>query len=474
MSIKTRFAPSPSGYLHIGGARTALLNWALARKSGGKFLLRVEDTNEQTTTDQSIAGILEAMQWLGLSWDEGPLFQSKRRDLHLEHAARLVEQGRAYRCTCSAEQVEQMRQSARERGDKPMYDGTCRELGLGPDVGPHVIRFKMPQEGVTAFHDHVKGDIEYPNNELDDFIIVRSDGSPTYNFVVVIDDALMGVNFVLRGEDHLNNTPKQVQLYNALGFDLPQFAHMPLTLGKDGKKLSKRHGAVSIQYYRDEGYLPQAVVNFLARLGWASGDLETFTPEQFVEAFDVRGIGRSPGVFDVDKLTWLNGWHIRQLSDEQFAAVARPFCERRGFAIPSDEWFLELVKPLKERTTTLVQMTQLAEYFFAPPATFEPKAVRKNLAPESADVLEALAQTLESVEPFEDEPIEQALRELSERLGLKLGKVAQPCRVIISGRAATPPITTVLRLIGREQSIERIRSRIDNVRDGSLPLTEAE
>ena len=355
-----RFAPSPTGFLHIGGARTALFNWLLARNQGGKFILRIEDTDQVRSTKESIDAILDSMTWLGLDWDEGPIYQTDRLSIYREHVDRLLREGKAYPCYCTPEELEERRQLALKEKRKPKYDGHCRNL-RGPIPGrTPAIRFQAPQAGKTVLHDLIKGTIEFDNLEMDDLVILRSDGWPTYNFSAVIDDATMGITHVIRGDDHVNNTPRQILLYQALGYPLPQFAHVPMILGADKARLSKRHGATSVMAYKEMGYLPQALVNYLVRLGWSYGDQEVFTKEELIQKFSLENVGKSAAVFNAEKLLWLSGVYIRQEKAETLAELLLPFLQARGLIPRSSAWLIEVVKTLQERSKTLVEMADQA------------------------------------------------------------------------------------------------------------------
>ena len=360
--IITRFPPSPTGYLHVGGARTALFNWLYARHMKGKFVLRIEDTDAARSTQASVDAIFEALEWLGIDWDEGPFFQSQRYPIYQEHIDKLIETDGAYYCTCSPEQVESMRAKAKATGEKPKYDGTCRDKGL-PKTDNAVVRFKAPLTGTTLLEDVIKGNIAFQNNEIDDFIIARSDGSPTYNFVVVIDDITMQINTIIRGDDHVMNTPKQMLLYQALGAPLPVFGHVPMVLGKDRSRLSKRHGATSVTAYRDMGFLPEAVVNYLVRLGWSHGDQEFFTKDELIEKFSLKNIGRAAGIFDLEKLTALNADHIQATAPETLAELLVPFLKKIGIHVESSEFLVKVVKTLVQRSKTLEEMATAATFY---------------------------------------------------------------------------------------------------------------
>jgi glutamyl-tRNA synthetase len=376
--LRVRFAPSPTGYLHVGGARTALFNWLLARKLGGTFILRIEDTDVERSTKESLDAILEGMKWLGLEWDEGPFYQSDSFPLYKEYVLKMLDAGKAYKCYCTSEELEAKRNLAMQEGRKPKYDGTCRERVEQPDGRPFVVRFRAPQGGVTAFDDLIKGVITFPNEELDDLIIQRTDGTPTYNFCVVIDDATMRITTVIRGDDHVNNTPRQVQLYEALGFPVPKFAHVPMILGSDKARLSKRHGATSVIAYRDMGFLPEALMNYLVRLGWSHGDDEIFSREEMIEKFDISNVGRSAGVFSPDKLLWLNAHYIKTGDPERLAGLLVPFlAERSVDPAAGGPQLAAVVRTLQERARTMIEMADSALFYYKAPVSYDETALAK-------------------------------------------------------------------------------------------------
>ncbi len=457
--IITRFPPSPSGYLHVGGARTALFNWLYARHTGGKFVLRIEDTDTARSTKASVDAILEALEWMGLDWDEGPYFQSERLDVYKEYIQKLLDSGRAYYCTCSPEAVEEMRNKARESGGKPKYDGACREKGLGPSPGA-VVRFKAPLTGVTVLKDVVKGSIAFQNDELDDFVIKRSDGMPIYNLAVVVDDITMGINTVIRGDDHVMNTPKQILLYKALEIPLPTYGHVPMVLGKDKARLSKRHGAVSVTAYRDMGCLPDAFINYLVRLGWSFGDQEFFTREELIEKFTLENIGRAAGVFDLDKLKALNAYHIKASPPAGIVPRLAPFLKEHGHDIEAGPFMEGVIQSLSARSKTLEDMARDALFYFGESVEYEEKAARKFLKPGVLEPLRLLAENLEALEEFTESELENAFKQVMEATGLKLGKIAQPVRVSLTGRTASPGIFEIIEIIGKDRVVSRIKDAI--------------
>ena len=453
----TRFPPSPSGYLHLGGARTALFNWLYARHCGGRFVLRVEDTDVSRSTQASVDAIFEALEWLGIDWDEGPFYQSRRFDLYREYIGRLLASGNAYYCTCSAERLEAMREAAMKSGGKPKYDGTCREKGLGPTDGA-VVRFKAPLAGSTIVKDRIRGSIAFDNTELDDFIIQRSDGTPTYNLAVVVDDITMNINTIIRGDDHLNNTPKQIQLYEALGAPVPVFGHVPMVLGHDKTRLSKRHGAMSVTAYRDMGYHPDAMVNYLVRLGWSHGDQEFFTRKELIEKFNLEHIGRSAGVFNPEKLLALNAEHIRAATEADLAKRLLPFLSARGIETAPDDYLQAVVGTLKNRSKTFVEMADAADFYFAETIAYEEKAARKFLKPNVLEPLKEITEGLTRVESLDQETLEPLFQQVMDRHGLKLGKIAQPMRVALTGRTVSPGIFEMIAVLGKET----VRRRLDD------------
>jgi glutamyl-tRNA synthetase len=457
--IVTRFPPSPTGYLHVGGARTALFNWLYARHSGGKMVLRIEDTDTARSTQASVDAIFEALEWLGIDWDEGPYYQTQRFDLYKEMVAKLVASGDAYYCTCSAEEIEAMRERAKARGDKPRYDGTCRERGLPPSPNA-VVRFKAPLAGTTVVPDRVKGNIVFQNSELDDFIICRSDGTPTYNFVVVVDDISMGINTVIRGDDHVMNTPKQILLYKALGAALPTYAHVPMVLGSDRTRLSKRHGAMSVTAYRDMGYLPQAVLNYLVRLGWSHGDQEFFTVAELIEKFSLENIGKSAGIFDPDKLLALNGDHIQAAATADLVPHLLPFMAAEGYAAEAGPYIEAVIETLKPRSKTLVEMAKAARFYYTEPIVYEEKAAQKFLKAAALEPVALLTQKLKALTDFEEKALEAAFKAVMQETGLKLGKIAQPVRVALTGTTVSPGIFEIIAVLGREKVIARLEAAL--------------
>jgi len=461
--LRVRFAPSPTGYLHIGGARTALFNYLLARKEGGTFVLRIEDTDVERSTHESVDAILQAMTWLGLDYDEGPYYQSQRFDIYRQKVRQLLDSGQAYRCYCSAEELEAKRERAMQEGGKPRYDGTCRDCSDEPDGRPFVVRFKSPMEGRTSFVDRIKGEISFDNTELDDLIIQRSDGTPTYNFVVVIDDAEMAISLIIRGDDHINNTPRQIPIYRALGYPVPEFAHVPMILGADKKRLSKRHGATSVMAYREMGYLPEAMVNYLVRLGWSHGDEEIFSMDELIEKFSLDNVGRSAGVFNPDKLLWLNEHYIKTGDPQRLGALLAGFLAGEGVDVSAGPPLEAVVKSLQDRAKTLLEMRDGALFYYREPADYDPVAVEKFLTADKRDILEKLVGALAGLDDFGVDSIEAAFKQVLEQTGLKLGKVGPTVRVALTGGTVSPGIFDVIAVLGRERVIDRLEKAIDHL-----------
>jgi len=466
-TIITRFPPSPTGFLHVGGARTALFNWLYARHMKGHFILRIEDTDIERSTQASVDAILESLEWLGIDWDEGPYFQSKRFDVYIEYIQKLIDSGNAYYCTCSSEKLEEMRKVAMATGKKPKYDGTCREKRL-INSDNAVVRIKAPLIGTTVVHDVIKGDIVFQNTELDDFVLRRSDGTPTYNLAVVIDDITMGINTIIRGDDHVNNTPKQIMIYNAFGVSLPVFGHVPMVLGSDKTRLSKRHGAMSVTEYREMGYLPDAFINYIARIGWSYGDQEFFTREELIEKFSLENIGRSAGVFDKDKLLSLNADHIRLTSPGKISKHLAPFLNKLGFVVEEGFFIEGVIKTLNVRSKTLKEMAESAAFYFKETVSYDPDAACKFLISDSLNTLNMLVELLESLDNFDEKSLEDVFLKVMEQTGLKLGKIAQPVRVALTGKTVSPGVFEILNVLGKEKSIDRLRRAVSFIQDKSV------
>ncbi|MDO8926502.1 MAG: glutamate--tRNA ligase [Sideroxyarcus sp.] len=463
MTVRTRFAPSPTGYLHIGGARTALFSWAYARKHGGTFILRIEDTDVERSTPEAVQAILDGMNWLKLNYDEGPFYQMQRMPRYKEVIQQMLAAGQAYYCYTSPAELDAMREAQRARGEKPRYDGTWRpETGktLPPvptDIKP-VVRFKNPTEGVVSWKDMVKGQIEFSNTELDDLIIARSDGTPTYNFCVVVDDLDMGITQVIRGDDHVNNTPRQINILKALGATVPSYAHLSMILGDDGTKLSKRHGAVSVMQYDEDGYLPEAVINYLARLGWSHGDAEVFSVAQFCEWFDLDHITPSAAQFNTEKLNWLNNHYLKQTGNAELAAMVRPRLEKRGIKVGSAPDLSAIAGLYKERVATLNELADAAEVFYI---DMQPDAalLEAQLSAEAIPALRDFIEVLRTV-TWETSAISAAIKEVIAKHGLKMPKLAMPLRVMLTGQTQTPSVDALVTLFPREMVLERIEKNL--------------
>ncbi len=457
--VVTRFSPSPTGTLHIGGARTALFNWLFARHNGGKFILRIEDTDVLRSAEEYTQAILESMRWLGMDWDEGPYFQSKRLDIYRKYIDILLERGRAYYCDCSPEEVERKRKEAMDAGKKPKYDGKCRTRNLGPGPG-RVVRFRAPDAGTTVMRDVIKGTIEFDNSELDDLVIQRSDGMPTYNFAVVVDDLTMGITHVIRGDDHVNNTPRQILIYEALEATPPVFAHVPMILGQDKTRLSKRHGATSVLAYRDAGYLPEAMVNYLVRLGWSYGDQEIFTREELIEKFSLENIGRSASIFDPEKLLWLNSHYIKEYDPGKLAELLIPFLKERNYEIPDEEYLKRAIVTLQPRAKTLAEMADMINFYLVEKVDYDPKAAKKFLKPAMIPIFQDLIEKFKKLDDFTEGKLERIFRATSEQLGVKLGKIAQPVRVALTGRTASPGLFEIIDILGKDKTIARLEAAL--------------
>jgi len=456
--VRVRFAPSPTGHLHVGGARTALFNWLFARHHRGAFVLRIEDTDSSRSTDENIVAIVDALGWLGLDWDEGPptagYRQTERFAIYREHAQRLLTAGRAYYCDCPPELLDRERAAAQQRKETFRYSGRCRDRGLTAGA----LRLRIPTEGATVVNDLIHGSVTFEHSQLDDWILVRTDGTPTYNFCVVVDDVTMRITHVIRGDGHLSNTPKQILCYEALDYAVPEFAHVSLIMGKDHSRLSKRHGATSVQAFRDAGIPPDALVNYLARLGWSHGDQEVFSRAELVELFDIKNVATSAAVFDSTKLEWLSQHYLKTMEGPKLAELAEPFVRAAGLAPPEDRArFIRMLDTLRERAKTLVELVEQGRFYFKRPTAYEPKAAQKLLTVEGARRLGLMTERLEAASEFTVAGIEPIVRALTEELGLKLVDLAQLARLAVTGRTASPPIFDVLALIGRDESLARLR-----------------
>jgi glutamyl-tRNA synthetase len=458
--VRTRFAPSPTGLLHLGGARTALFSWLYARRHGGTFILRIEDTDRERSTDAAVQVILEGMSWLGLDYDAGPFYQTQRFDRYAHYVAKLVAEGQAYPCYCSKETLEQMRTEQETRKEKPRYDGRCRHRTDTPPVGVSpVIRFANPTAGVVVVDDQIHGKVTFANQELDDLIIARSDGTPTYNFTVVVDDFEMEITHVIRGDDHLNNTPRQINLLKALGATVPTYAHVPMILGADGAKLSKRHGAVSVLEYRDQGILPVAMLNALARMGWAHGDQEIFTLEEMVQAFDLSSVNKSAARFDPDKLLWLNQQHLMRGDPLTIAPQLGVHCAALGLDVTQGPDLAAVVVAQRERCKTLVEMAERSRFWYQD-VSYDPKAAAKQLNADTAPLLRLLAAEFATLADWRAENLNTLLHACAAAQQLNLGKLAQPLRVAVSGGTVSPPIDVTLALLGRERTLTRLETAL--------------
>lgn len=472
--VRVRFAPSPTGYLHIGGVRTALFNWLFARHERGTFLLRIEDTDQSRSTDEAIQIIIEGMRWVGLDWDEGPFRQTDRMDGYRQYAMQLLDQGRAYWCVCRADELEARRQEAQAKGLTPQYDGRCRERGIRNPSGEAALRFRAPREGQTVIEDLIKGRVAFDNSVLDDLIILRSNGYPTYNFSVVVDDALMGITHVIRGDDHLNNTPRQIPMFQALGFPVPRFGHLSMIMGPDKTKLSKRHGATSILAYRDMGYLPEAMINYLVRLGWSFGDQEIFSVPELIEKFSFEHVQKSAAVFNPEKLLWLNAHYIKHSEPKRLAEMLQPFLAQAGIQEKAQRaglnWLERFVVAFRERARTLVEMATAAVPYLQDEIEIEAAAADKFLTPAIAPALGTLADRLEALPDFSRAEAEAVFKHLVAEAGLKMGQLAQPVRVALTGGTASPGIFDVIDLLGRERTLARLRAGIQRATTAH-PLT---
>lgn len=460
MSVVTRFAPSPTGYLHVGGARTALYSWLYAKSQGGEFVLRIEDTDIERSTEEAKQAILDGMEWLGLTWDKGPYYQTERFDRYKAIIQTLLDEGKAYKCFMPAEELDAIREQQKENGEKPRYPGTWRNRTDHPEGQPYVIRFKNPLEGSVVFDDHVRGRIEISNTELDDLIIQRSDGTPTYNFCVVVDDWDMGISHVVRGEDHINNTPRQINILKALGAPVPEYAHVSMILGDDGKKLSKRHGAVSVMQYRDDGYLPQAVKNYLVRLGWAHGDQEIFSEQEMIELFSLDAIGQSASAFNTEKLVWLNQHYIKSLPAEEVASHASWHFEQQGIALDNGPALTDVIAIQADRVKTLKELAQISAYFYQDYEEFDANAAKKHLRPVAREALELVQQKLAAISDWNPQTIQAAINDTAEELGVGMGKVGMPLRVAATGSGNSPSLDVTLNLLSQNKIVERINKAL--------------
>jgi len=463
MTIRTRFAPSPTGFLHVGGARTALFAWLQARANQGTFILRIEDTDLERSTPESVQAILDGMEWLGLDADEGPIYQTDRFERYAEVVQQLLDEDKAYHCYCRKERLENLRERQMKEGIKPRYDGKCRQLELAPEDIRPVVRFRNPQAGNVIFDDLVRGNISISNQELDDLIIARPDGSPTYNFTVVVDDMDMRVSHVIRGDDHINNTPRQINIYRALGAEPPLFAHVPMILGDDGARLSKRHGAVGVMQYRDDGYLPQSLLNYLVRLGWSHGDQEVFSVEEMIGLFDIKDVNRKASAFNTDKLDWLNQHYMKNLPPEEVARHLAWHFEEQGIDTKNGPSLADIVTVQAERVKTLKEMAAQSRIFFEAYDEFDPNAARKHLRPVAARPLQLMMTNLASLEDWSPTALHDVIDHVAAELEVGMGKVAQPLRVALTGAGISPSIDQTLWLMGKQRSLQGITKALEYI-----------
>ncbi|MES0328529.1 MAG: glutamate--tRNA ligase [Gammaproteobacteria bacterium] len=455
MTVRTRFAPSPTGYLHIGGARTSLFSWLYAKKMGGEFILRIEDTDRERSTDEAVDAIIDGMEWLGMEHDEGPFYQTQRFDRYKEVIQQLLDDGHAYHCNCSRERLDEIRAAQMASKQKPKYDGCCREKGLTA-ADDTVIRFANPLDGEVTITDHVRGTVVIKNQELDDLIIERSDKTPTYNLTVVVDDWDMKITHVIRGDDHLNNTPRQINILNALGAEIPEYAHLPMINGPDGKKLSKRHGAVSVMQYHEEGYLAEAVLNYLVRLGWSHGDQEIFTLEEMIEKFDIKDINKSSSNFSIEKLQWMNQQYLMSLDPVRVAEQLAFYMMEHGIKIESGPALVEIVLLLRERSKTLVEMVENSRFFYESVEEYDAKSVKKHIKEGTTAILVSIREKLASLEEWYADNIHHVVQEVVNEQEVGFPKVAMPLRIAVTGSTMSPSIDTTLDLLGKEKTLDRI------------------
>ncbi len=465
MNVRTRFAPSPTGDLHIGGVRTALFSWLYARHCGGKFILRIEDTDQERSTQEAVDVILRGLEWLGLDSDEQPVFQSHRFNRYTEIAEKLLQKGMAYRCYCTLEELDIQRELQKQQGQKPRYNRKCRDLGSDYKSHlPSVVRFMNPITGAVSFTDKVRGPITVENDELDDLIIIRTDGTPTYNFSVVVDDLDMDITHVIRGDDHLNNTPRQINIFEALGASIPIYAHVPMIMGDDGQRLSKRHGSLSVLTYKDKGFLPEAINNYIVRLGWSSGDQEIFSIDEMIEQFDIVNVNRAPSAFSVEKLLWLNQHYMQIADTTRLEKMLRARLENQQIKIHDGPPLSGVINALRDRAETLEELTIRSLYFFEEFGEYEPNAAKKHLRPVILPALMELLEFFKELHDWKADSIHYLISKTAEKHDVKFGKVAQPLRVLVSGVAATPPIDETVALLGRDKTIMRLTSGLNYIR----------
>ncbi len=466
MTVRTRFAPSPTGYLHVGGARTALFSWLYARKHGGQFILRIEDTDRERSTQESVNAILEGMTWLGLEYDEGPFYQTHRFDRYNEVIDRLLEKGLAYRCDCSKERLDELREEQMKRKVKPRYDGFCRHREIDPNQ-PHVIRFRNPDSGAVVFDDLVRGRISVANEELDDLIIRRSDGSPTYNLTVVVDDADMNITHVIRGDDHINNTPRQINLLQALELPVPRYGHLPMILGDDGARLSKRHGAVSVMQYMEDGFLPEALLNYLVRLGWSHGDQEIFSVDEMIQLFELEEVNKAPSAFNTEKLLWINQHYIKADDPMRIAHLLSPHLGRLGIDPTEGPDLVKVVEAQRERASTLVELAGISAFYYRDFETFDEKAAKKALKAAAVEPLALVRSRLAELPDWNREDIHAVIAGVVDTLETGFGKVAMPVRVAVTGGAPSPDLDLTMEMVGREACLRRIDKAIAYIEEKS-------
>jgi len=463
MTVRTRFAPSPTGYLHVGGARTALYSWLHARKNNGTFILRIEDTDRERSTDESVAAIFEGMKWLGLNEDEGPYYQTQRFPRYAEAIQQLLSENKAYRCYCTREHLDELREQQMQNKQKPRYDGCCRNLEQYPQDKPHVIRFRNPQQGSVVFNDLIKGRIEVANAELDDLIIARTDGTPTYNFTVVIDDLDMQITQVIRGDDHVNNTPRQINIFEAFNAAIPEYAHVPMILGDDGKRLSKRHGAVGVMQYYEDGYLPEALLNYLIRLGWSHGDQEIFSVDEMIELFNLQDVNRAPSAFNTEKLNWLNQQYMMKSNPSTLVEALQWQFEQAGISIEQGPALVDLIEVMRERASTLKEMAIASRYFFEDFESLDEKAAKKHLKVSSREPLELFLKKAQKLTLWDAESLQQSIQSVAAELDIGLGKIGMPLRVAVTGAGMSPGIDVTLALVGKQRAISRINQALEYV-----------
>lgn len=464
MTVRTRFAPSPTGFLHVGGVRTALFSWLYAKRHNGQFILRIEDTDRERSTQESVQAILDGMTWLGLECDEGPYYQTERYERYNQIAQQFIDEGKAYKCQCSKERLETLREAQLAAKQKPRYDGHCRNKKLALIDVPYVIRFKNPSEGVVSFSDEVYGDIHVDNSELDDLILIRSDGHPTYNFAVVIDDLDMKITHVIRGDDHINNTPRQINLFKALNAPVPVFAHLPMILGEDGKRLSKRHGAVSVLQFKELGILPHALLNYLVRLGWSNGDQEIFSVKEMIDSFDLKNVSRGVSSFNYDKLYWLNQHYQKSDPAEQVAKALKWHFEKEGIDLSKGPDLKELVATQAERCKNLAEMCQISHYFYSDTIEYDEDAVKKHLRPVILEPLTTLYEHLKKITDWQKNKLQECINDISAQYDINMSKIAQPLRVAITGSGMSPAIDVTLVLLGKQRVISRLEAAIEKIK----------